>query len=276
MEKQEVQKRKYKKHKEDYKITIIHKLNTTLKFHTYGDDHSTHYDTLESVNSDIKLYPFYIEIRVKRQRAFFKSSITAFASIDKFEALLQNPILNSLCENERAAIEMDLKHYIAIKNDEFIISEWLRQFRDKIWITSVTGILQVEFENQFRELIVSRNMESLPFVDLIYEGEPIKSMLNLALILDSLGVESLRYLIEIGQSYFRLRNNLLKIKSFEWISKSKDINIGFNWLLSIDDVIGNKCVIDRIADVQNLNVANILKDLEVLSKFKSEMKSKIV
>lgn len=256
MENQEQPKRRHKKHKEDFKITISYKPNTSLKGYTYDDNHGK----IEGIS----LAPLYVEIRVKRQRSYFRSSVWSSVDPSDFDNFMENPVVKCLVEQERKSILVDLKEYIAKNEDEFLINNWLAAFRQK---TTIAKVLVSAFSVKLLELATERNIDSKPLFELIHNDNPLRSMFNLSLFLTELGIRIFDPIIEATQAYYRLIELLRDIKPFEWGLNSQMLITGGYLSLSINNLIDNEFIIESIKTFEEKNAEVLLHNLDILTRF---------
>jgi hypothetical protein len=108
--------RVYKKHKEGFKIAVDYKVNTSLKPYI-GDD------------SEIEMYPLYIEVRMKGQKSYFKSSYPFFVSSLDLPVLLADPFLSALLSQESSNIRLHLESYMNDINKKPTLNAWSKEYR---------------------------------------------------------------------------------------------------------------------------------------------------
>jgi hypothetical protein len=114
METNEKLKRKYKKHKDGFKISVRYNLNTRLKGTTFSPG--------------VELYPVYIEVRAKRQKSDFRSFYSFYVSPDQFEVFLNSDIAKKLFAIETERIIKTIEDYDKITND-FVIKNWFSEYQ---------------------------------------------------------------------------------------------------------------------------------------------------
>jgi hypothetical protein len=123
METSDKPKRKYKKHKEGFKIAVDYKLNTKLKSKFQFDG--------------LNLYPVYVEVRAKGKRTYFPSVHPFYVSLEEFDQFLKNPIVCAIIDSERKRIQQVVLWADAIPmafkthNPEAFYDNWLDMYQ--IW-----------------------------------------------------------------------------------------------------------------------------------------------
>lgn len=142
METKEAPKRKYKKHKQGFKIAVDHKLNTR-----FIDENN--------------LSPLYVEVRVKGQRTFLKSRFQCHLLNHKWEEVASNIIVKQCFEYEKKEIVSSILSNEKLFSEEFSLSEWYGNYSRRKGQSRFDKIYAEYSKDQLLKFIQSDNSNNI-------------------------------------------------------------------------------------------------------------------
>lgn len=203
MEKKEAPARKYKKHKEGFKIAVEHKLNSNLKGTVYGK--TGH-------------FPVYIEVRAKRQTTFFPSEFISITTLEGWDNLDKWDYVKAIMKIEANIITHHMENYIKAHENDFKIKEWLNSYKEVCSGTDI-GILEHHFiKEEFEKLSIKRGLDFKIYESMLHPYYSLDRNMSLIYFLKEMGVKEVEIMIEVKAAYDRLDaivNNLSIENSLE-------------------------------------------------------------
>lgn len=243
----------YKKHKEGFKIAVDFKLNTTQK-PQYSWEHETD-----------GLFPLYIEVRAKRQRAYFRSQHPFSVAPDKFEHFKQNPIIASLLAQESKLVSEHLANYVAQIEGELNINDWYGSYRFLNKKRTFPEILVGFITSEFRSLVSRGKIDQVDLFNVVQEPMEIRAVFALASILTKLGIEGFEEILSAINHYNAVKDFLYR-HSHEWFDEQLQIDLNLHDSLSVDILLFNELMNEKIQRSSSEYSDDISAHLEALKE----------
>jgi hypothetical protein len=252
MENQEAPKRTYKKHKEGFKITVNHKLNIV-------QNTIINYKDLGFIPS----YPLYVEIRVHRQRTFFRSSHNFNVNPHDFDQFLKDIFVQKLILEESNDIKNHILNY-PISKDYFDIKEWLYDYQQSKNRKLVENNL-IDYCHKFIDSFVFDHPElQFPIkCGLLNEDNILESVKSLSAVMKYYGEKSFGYLYEVINAY----DSLIEIlDNCEHLLFSPELEVSCNLSsgLTTTQILNPDFLLDRLPSIYK---KSYLSNIEIIRKF---------
>ncbi|GAB3219498.1 hypothetical protein [Spirosoma arcticum] len=131
-------KRKYKKHKEGYTVSITHFLRKDKNF---LEKLLTKSDTHEKPK-----LPIYIRVSFLQQTAIIRSRLTLKLIENEFEPYLEQPDIKKFIAFETTAIRQSIEEFGPDKTNNFLMSQWTEHYNKSNY--TIEEVLQTWLTNE--------------------------------------------------------------------------------------------------------------------------------
>lgn len=250
MEDDQQVRRKYKKHKTDYKISIKYKLNTVVKMGVY--QHHT------------PLYPLYVEVITRRKRVFFPSRYYFLIPINQLELFLQNDLIKSLLDHETSKITECIRKAESLAESPEKELTWLPTYHASVFDERLSEQLRAKIRERLTPVLTSQTG-----LDVIYHGLDAKNYLQPTLDLILYYKEPWRNKKEVIEAVEMLRNfvrisHFLRMYSKDWFYGELDISFDLLYAESYL-LFDNQPLRKKISNMKHSDA--FFTDLEELRKY---------
>jgi hypothetical protein len=252
MENSENVKRKYKKHKEGFKIAIEYKLNTKLKGQNF--------------NRQFPLYPLYVEVRAKGKRNYFPSIGNFSVNPSEFEAFKNNEFVRNLLAKESEDIMNCIEsEYAEPKDVDY--KGWFETYRGNLLNETIFEKLRI----RLREKLEPTLLQTETGKDVIYFGLDAKINFvrkTLEMIVTSMTPWSLCPAVQEGADILRcyLRMSyFLSLYSKVWFSPNLHILFEADQGPSFNLFVDNQFLTNMIKTFKHSDI--FFQDLEEIQRY---------
>ncbi|SEJ71157.1 hypothetical protein SAMN04487995_6040 [Dyadobacter koreensis] len=245
MENQETPKRKYKKHKDGFKVTINHKLNTSVKSFIPGSERPC---------------PLYVEVRVHRQRSFFPSQFDFHVYQNDFDSFLKNEFVQKFLIEESLEIGRHIEQQAKSK-DTFDITEWLSDYK-KTSKAELFNFFLFDYSNRlFQSHALGESI--LPLVD---GRDWLRSLKNITAIFKYYGETSFSNLHDIIVSY-EIIENIVGYYSSNWLMPEIDAKLNLDRSITVNQILDTNFLRDKLAIMEESDPEDYLSNMERIREF---------
>ena len=245
MENQELPKRKYKKHKDGFKVTINHKLNTSVKnFHSESE----------------RPCPLYVEVRVHRQRSFFPSRFDFHVYPKDFDGFLKNEFVQNFLLQESLEIESHIEKQ-ANSKDTFDITEWLSDYKKASKAELINIFLFDYADRLFQSHTLSESL--FPLID---SRDYLRSLKNITAIFKYYGETPFSDLHDTIVSY-EIIENIVGYYSSNWLKPEIDAKLNLDRSISLNQILDTNFLRDKLAIMEESDPEDYLSNMERIREF---------
>lgn len=262
METPETPKRKYKKHKEGFKIAVEYKLNTKLKSMHYFDGR--------------ELYPVYVEVRARRKRTFFPSVHSFYINPEEFEAFQNNSIVKSLIESEIKQITSIVANYDLVatpptENNDLQMS-WLQFYQHWNYQNNIDVILNNKILGKLKDTFVGNDAHFDNFLRALKKIKYFKETTDyLSSMVDIYNNPEIQESIIAIKAYSRLKE-FLGLYSKQWLYPEVHGIFFLEQSMKMSILSDNNHIIDKIKSFGNQSDM-YFHDLKVLKNYVTKSKN---